>query len=301
MTINRDRLQALGFSLFLRAAGALGIERASACGERILRLIGPRSPRHRKVLHNLEIAFPERDRPWRERMAAAMWGEFGKSLAEYAYLPDLARESGESRVAFVDLTGSDVLRRAGQPIVFVAAHQANWNLPALVGQHLGRPLSVLYRRRRNPHLEAVIAHWRDQMPCSFIDVGARAPKAMLDALRRGDCIGLFIDRRSRDGEVLPFFGVDTPTPTIAARLALKTGAAFVPVRCERLPGVRFRISLHPPIAPPADAACDREAARTMTEAAGSLFESWIRERPEQWLSAAKRWPKGAPAKLAEAG
>ena len=137
-------------------------------------------------------------------------------------------------------------------IVFVAAHQANWNLPAVVGRYIGRPLSVLYRRRKNPHLEAVIEHWRNQMPSGFIDVGARAPKAMLDELKNGRCIGLFIDRRSRDGEEVPFFGLETPTPTIAARLALKTGAALHS-RQDRAPG-QCAFPYH---APPSNHPCCR--------------------------------------------
>jgi KDO2-lipid IV(A) lauroyltransferase len=276
------------------------LERASGVGNRVLRLLGPRSARHLKVLRNLEIAFPERDADWRERTAVAMWGDFGRSLAEYAYLPALARSAAQERVSFVDLAGDDILRREGQPIVFVAAHQANWNLPGLVGQHIGRPLSVLYRRRKNPALEAVIEHWRNQMPCGFIDVGERAPKRMIDELRRGHCIGLFIDRRSTGGESLPFFGQTTPTPTIAARLALKAGAAFVPIRSERLPGVRFRITLHAPIHPPTGVTDEREVARLMTAEANRLFEGWIREHPEQWLSTARRWPEGSTARFAEA-
>lgn len=300
MTTIRNRLEALGFSLFLKATGMIGIERASALGGRILGLIGPCLPRHRKILRNLKTAFPERDLAWRQRTAAATWAEFGRGLAEYAYLPELSRAPGASRVTFVDLTGGGILGQTGRPIMFVAAHQANWNLPALVGQHIGRPLSVLYRKRRNPHLETVIERWRNQMPCGFIDVGARAPKAMLDELKRGHCIGLFIDRRARDGEELPFFGIPAPTPTIAARLALKTGAAFIPVQGERLPDVHFRITLHPPIDRPADAVDDRDAARRMTETVNGLFTSWIGEHPEQWLSTSRRWPKGALARAREA-
>lgn len=297
----RNYLEAFGFRFFLRAARGLGVERASALGDRLLRLAGPHFPRHRKVLLNLEIAFPEKDRAWRERTAVAMWGGFGKSLAEYSHLPELCGKAGNSRIEFVDHAETETLRSEGRPIVFVAAHQANWNLPAVVGHRIGLPLSVLYRRRKNPQLEAVIEHWRNQMSCGFIDVGERAPKAMIEELKKGHAVGLFIDRRARDGEPISFFGAKTPTPTIAARLALKTGAAFIPVRTERLAGVRFRISLYPQIIPDADASDDRERARKMTEAANGLFESWIRERPEQWLSTAKRWPQGTLTKLAAAG
>ncbi len=296
-------MEAQGFRLFLKAARLLRVEDASALGGYVFRLIGPRSQRHRKVLHNLKIAFPDYDAAWRGRTAVAMWRDFGRSLAEYAFLPELCRDTAGSRIEFVDHAGTEALERDGRAIVFVAAHQANWNLPAVVGRYIGRPLSVLYRRRKNPHLEAVIEHWRNQMPSAFIDVGARAPKAMLDELKNGRCIGLFIDRRSRDGEEVPFFGLETPTPTIAARLALKTGAAFIPVRTERLANVRFRITLHPAITPAAEAADDREAARQMTEAVNHLFEDWICERPEQWLSTSKRWPMSTSAKTmgSEAG
>lgn len=294
------RMEALGFRLFLKGMGALGIERASRLGGSVLRLIGPRSGRHKKVLSNLEIAFPDRDALWRERTASAMWGDFGRSVAEYAYLPELSRKGTHSRIDVVDHAGIDAFRREGRPIVFVAAHLANWNVPAIVGQMIDTPLSVLFRRRKNPYLEAVIERWRNQMPCGFIDVDGLAPKAMLEELKNGRSIGLFIDRRTTHGETLPFFGHQTPTPTIAARLAVRTGAAFIPARIERLPNVHFRVTLHPPITPDPDAADDREAARQMTDTANRLFEAWIREHPEQWLSTTRRWPRGTLLETADA-
>jgi KDO2-lipid IV(A) lauroyltransferase len=292
-----QRVEALGLRFFLKGAGSLGIERASWLGEQVLKRIGPRTRRHEKVLRNLKIAFPEQEADWHRRMARAMWGDFGRSVAEYAYLPELSQNGAGSRIDVIDHAGTDALRREGRPIVFVAAHLANWNVPAIVGRIIDTPLSVLFRRRKNPHLEAVIEHWRSQMPCGFIDVDGRASKAMLDELRHGRSIGLFIDRRTSFGEPLPFFGKETPTPTIAARLALKTGAAYVPARIERLANVRFRVTLHPPIAPDANAGDDREAARRMTEAANRLFESWIRDHPEQWLSTTSRWPRGTQPSL----
>jgi KDO2-lipid IV(A) lauroyltransferase len=292
-----QHIEALGLRLFLSVAGSLGIERASWLGEQVLKGVGPRLARHGKVVRNLEIAFPEQDSSWHRRMARAMWGDFGRSLAEYAYLPELARAGPNKRIEFVDHAGLDAIRREGRPIVFVAAHLGNWNVPAIVGRFVGLQLSVLFRRRDNPYLEAVIEHWRNQMPCGFIDVDGRASKVMLDELRQGHAIGLFIDRRSRFGEPVPFFGKETPTPTIAARLALKTGAAYVPVRIERLANVCFRVTLHPPITPDPTAEDDRGAARQMTEAANRLFEGWIRDHPEQWLSMTRRWPKGTEPRL----
>lgn len=286
-----QHMEALGLRFFFLAAGSIGIERASWLGEYLLKGIGPRLGRHGKVVRNLEIAFPEQDADWHRRMARAMWGDFGRSLAEYPFLPELSHAGPNQRIEVVDHAGIETMRRDARPIVFVAAHLGNWNVPAIVGQIMNVKLSVLFRRRKNPHLEAVIEHWRNQMPCGFIDVEGRASKVMLDELKQGHAIGLFIDRRSRFGEPVPFFGKETPTPTIAARLALKTGAAYVPARIERLENVRFRVTLHPPIMPETAAGDDREAARQMTATANRLFEGWIRDHPEQWLSTTRRWPK----------
>jgi KDO2-lipid IV(A) lauroyltransferase len=295
-----QRMEALGLRVFFNIVGSIGIERASWLGGRVLTWIGPRLSRHKMVVRNLEIAFPEQDAAWHQRTARAMWGDFGRSLAEYAYLPELASVDADQRIEVIDYAGIDVIRREGRPVVFVAAHLGNWNVPAIVGRMIKLRLSVLFRRRENPYLEAVIEHWRNQMPCGFIDVGRRASKAMLDELRQGHAIGLFIDRRSRYGEPVPFFGRETPTPTIAARLALKTGAAYVPARIERLANVRFRITLHPPITPEAGTDDERIAARQMTAAANRLFEGWISAHPEQWLSTTRRWPKGTEPRLSAA-
>ena len=73
---------------------------------------------------------------------------------------------------------------------------------------------------------------------------------------------------------------------LAARLQL----SFVPVRVERLGGCRFRVSVDAPIEPDRSLGNPRVIARDMTARLYALFESWIRERPEQWLCTKRRWP-----------
>ena len=79
-----------------------------------------------------------------------------------------------------------------------------------------------------------------------------------------------------------------------ARLALKHGCDFVPVRVERLGrDARYRVTYCEPIRPRVANADLRGAARDMTEQLHSLFETWIRERPEEWWCGKRRWPKAA--------
>ena len=63
-------------------------------------------------------------------------------------------------------------------------------------------------------------------------------------LSHGRTIGLGSDVRLDSGEMIPMFGHDMPTNTVPARLALRFECEFVPARAERLPGGRYRITLH---------------------------------------------------------
>jgi KDO2-lipid IV(A) lauroyltransferase len=274
------------------AAGALPIDRASAFGGHVGRWLGPRVGRHRHVLDSLAVAFPDRDDAWLERTAVAIWGEIGRVVAEYPHLPAICADRSGSRFELVSHFDLEPVRRGQPAMIFVAPHQANWNLPAVAGRLAGVPLSVLFRRQRNPRLEALIGRWRDTMPVRFIDA-AGGPRAILEEIAAGRSVGLEMDHRVEAGEPVPFFGIEAPTATIPARLAIKLGTGLVPTRIERLEGARFRITVHEPIHADPAIVDVRLAARRMTEQVNAHFERWIRARPEQWICAKRRWPKDA--------
>jgi KDO2-lipid IV(A) lauroyltransferase len=67
---------------------------------------------------------------------------------------------------------------------------------------------------------------------------------MIKALRTGDAVGLLPDQVPPKGmgQWAPFFGKSAYTMTLAARLALQTGAAVVLIWGERLPwGQGYRL------------------------------------------------------------
>ena len=85
--------------------------------------------------------------------------------------------------------------------------------------------------------------------------------------------------------------VSTYPGTTAARLALRTGAALLPIRAERLGKARYRVTVYDPIpVPEGDLDSDAQAVK-MTEAVHHHFEQWISEQPDQWICLKRRWPK----------
>lgn len=286
------RLEAGVLQALWQAARRLSPDRASDLGERIGRALGPRQPKHGHVLRNFEIAFPDRPRRWIEETAAAMWGQVGRTVAEYPHLRTICHGSGQRRIEVIDEGGLAAVRASGRSAIFASAHLANWNLSPVAADRHGIPLSVVYSAQHNAEVEGLIAPHRAEIGSGFI-LAEDAGRQMIAELRQGRSIGLLLDQRFDGGEDLPFFGVPTPTAIAPARLAVKLGIPFVPARVERLEGARFRITVGEPINADPTVKDPREAARRMTLALNRLFEDWIRAAPEQWLCAKRRWPKDA--------
>jgi Kdo2-lipid IVA lauroyltransferase/acyltransferase len=283
------QLDAVFFSLTCKVAGLLSVDYASAAGDAIGRRLGPRLRQHENVLRNLRLAFPDRDEAWFADIARSIWGRIFSTLAEYPHLPAIAGESGEPRIEVVPCFDLGPAQRGEQRLMIVAIHQANWNVHAIAGHVAQLPGSVLVVEQANKQLEPVVSRYRNRMPCGFIDVG-EGLHGVLRALDRGHHIGTFVDVRDEAQPMVPFVGHPTRTTIWPARLALKLGLALVPVQLERLKGARFRATFHPPLQPDPSLSDPRQAALEMTARLNAQFEQWIRECPEDWICAKRRWP-----------
>ena len=112
------------------------------------------------------------------------------------------------------------------------------------------------------------------------DAGMRP---LLKELKAGNCIGLAMDTRLNTGQLLPFFGIDALTNTSAARLALRSKAALVPIRAQRLGGARYRITVYEPLQSANPQASADAQATDLSLQINAHFEHWITDNPEQWI------------------
>jgi lauroyl/myristoyl acyltransferase len=57
------------------------------------------------------------------------------------------------------------------------------------------------------------------------------------------------------------------------------------------------VIFHEAVQPDDVSASEREKILQMTRKVTALFESWIRERPHEWMCTKRRWPKQLEAQL----
>src|SRR4029077_15606577 len=112
-------------------------------------------------------------------------------------------------------------------------------------------------------------------------LGAASMREVFKVLRSGGVVAMALDRDLiGDGEPLEFFGTPAPIPIGTVEIAIRAGAAIVPILLFR---ARERVTAvgHTEIRSPPDAPRDAEGRKT-AQMLLRIFEGAIREHPEQW-------------------
>ncbi len=248
-------------------------------------------PHNRSAEENLRRALPELDRAGRRSLIRAMWRGMGRTVGELPHIKTFEIDgSGPVRI---EVEGAGGLKReidAGRPVMFAAAHQANWELLPLVARQLGCPIHVVFRAANNPLFDQVITDMRGDIALGTIAKGAAGGRQLLAALRKGESVGMLIDQKMNEGLPVPFFGRPAMTAPAIAQLARRLDVAIVPAQCRRLPDNSYQVTLHEPLDAKRSEDRDADVLEVMTEL-NAMIEDWVRLAPEQWLWLHKRWPR----------
>lgn len=274
----------LGFRLIAGLLSALPVETASGLMAFFWRAVAPRLKRHARAREHLALAFPEKPAAEIERIARDMWGHLGRTFAETFHLDAIAREGRVTMESDAQLQ----MVRAGGPYVVCCVHMGNWELAADVSSRLASPVAGVYQPLSNPLVDVALQRLRAARYA--LGLFPRSPATMRKLMKiaqGGGSLGFMADLREGKGIAVPFFGRPADTNVAPALIARLYGLKLYAVRVLRKPGVRFEVRVEPVEVPVTD---DRDAdVRAATAAIQAHFEAFIRENPEQWMWAHRRW------------
>lgn len=275
----------------LTGLGLLPRPLAVATGRGIARIAYGLSDRLRLTgFRNLELAFPEIDERERERILRGCFANLGRLLGEFSQFSHATPESLSRIVECQGLENLQAAKERGRGVILFTGHLGAWELSSFALSAFGYPLSFLVRRIDNPLVEQMIEKTRTRFGNRSIDKRA-AMRPMLRTLRAGGILGTLVDLNTQphEGIFVDFFGIPASTTSGLASLALRTGAAVLPVFVpwdEKQK--RFVLRIDPPLAitPTGD---QKEDIKQLTSLFTSVVESYVRRFPEQWLWIHKRW------------
>ena len=179
--------------------------------------------------------------------------------------------------------------KLGKGIIFLTPHLGCFEITSI---YYGskQPITVLFRPPKLKWLLGLMNAGRARTGVDLAEANASGVRKLMQALKRGEAIGILPDQipKAGEGEWADFFGRPAYTMTLACKLAEKTGAAVLMGFGERLPngtGYELHLTAIPSIATP-----------TLLNQA---IQDQVAKYPSQYLWRYDRWKKRRHALGAE--
>ena len=251
------------------------------CGTLML-MIAPLTSYNNRVKKHMKIAFPKKSITEINKLSRQHWFMLGQTIGEMPHINKMIK------LGRLKTEGLEKIKTG--PAILVGAHMGNWEFLLRVGDLAGRRAGYVFRPINNWILNKIQIKRNEDANADFYRKGRLAAIGMAGKLKAGEVVGLTGDQLLREGIMVPFFGIDTPTPQAAAIMSLKWDIPIYMVRIERLNGIRFKMIIEDKLKVPKNQSKDK-AVYEITKLISSRIEKWIINKPEQWLWAHRRWGK----------
>jgi len=255
------------------------------------------SARYRRVAEkNLKIAYgdamTERER---QALIKRVFQHFARALlVEFFKGADFTLDDMRHWVKGDSYAPMDALLARGKGAIVVSAHLGNWEWLSKRAAMEGFSIKVVARQSEDEGLNALTDRVRGTNGYTVHPRGD-SPRALLKQLRENKIVAIVPDQKSEDVFV-PFFGKPAGTVAGPAVLALKTGAAILPMFCPRQPDGTYKTVFYPAIFPEPTGDTEADVRRVMAEVTADI-EDIVRQYPDQWLWLHDRWRVPPPADL----
>jgi lauroyl/myristoyl acyltransferase len=225
-----------------------------------------------------------------EREARRAFDSYARYWLELFRLPAYTRADLDAGFTSDGFEHIDEALAAGKGAIVALPHLGGWDFAgAWVGVN-GYRITVVVEPVEPRQLFEWFVEVRRALGMTIVPLGPEAGGALLRALRANEIVCLLSDRDIGGGGVeVEFFGERTTLPGGAATLALRTGAALMPVAAY----FEGRHGHHAVIGPPLS--CERtgklrDDVTRVTQALARELEDLIRRAPEQWHLFQPNWP-----------
>ena len=251
-----------------------------------------------KVNRHLSIAFPNELTPSQRRtIGRAFFINSGKNLA------DVIRFSGHYACEIkpiVEIEGFEHFEAAynrGKGLIGITGHIGNFELLAVHMAGKGFKIAAIGREMYDRRLDELLINNRRVLGVTNIST-TDSPRVLLRWLKQGGAVGVLIDNDSHRVRSMhiPAFGRLSNTPIGQTIIAMKSGAALVPMACLRTSDDRYKIVVKPEVTIDHSATKQEQIYQATLKCTKEL-EEIVKAHPCQWAWNHNRWrtrPQNTP-------
>lgn len=230
-------------------------------------------------------------------IACRAYMNLGRSLVEFASFEKLDSRHIINLVAVEGSEYFEEVLRSGRGAVLFTGHFGNWELLAARVAAIGHPFHVLVGQQSNRRVDEIINSLRrsQNVKAIYQQAGLRR---VLRVLAANEYVAILADQDARRaGIFVEFLGRPASTFREPARLAIRRDCPIICGFIVRKRGGRHFAKIQPPLWPNQE--LEEEAAiHDLTQRYTSALESFVREYPDHYFWAHRRW-KTNPPRLTE--
>lgn len=229
-----------------------------------------------------------------QRMSQHCFREFGRYLVELVHVQGWGPDTVAERLQVHGEKHFEEAEAVGKGVIFVSAHMGSAEVAASIAVRRGYRITSVAEELRPKLVWDWVQTCRAKMGITLLPV-TRSGIRLLRALRKREMVAFIVDAGiDRGGGVsVTFFGRQTMFPVGPARLARLSGAPIVFGLAVRTPGGTFVAQVAPPLYSDREIDADEDARRLTQQIAG-IFESFVRQYPDQWYVFRRMWPEDLP-------
>jgi len=245
----------------------------------------------RKVRAGLTVAFGG---TWGgrtiERLTYRVFLDLGRNLVDAIRLGRTGREEIRRVVRAEGLEHLDRALARGRGVIGLMGHIGSWELLGTYLVAAGYPLSAVGRSLHDPRLDRLLVDARGRSGIRNIARG-RQTREIMRSLRENRIVAMLIDQDTKvKGVFVDVFGKPAYTPVGPVILAIRTGAAVVPLAIHRECDDTHHLVARPEIDMVRTGDMERDL-QANTQRCSKVLEAFIREHPSQWVWMHERWKR----------
>ena len=236
----------------------------------------------KKAVRNLQLVHPDMSTREARKIAHEVATNFGKNMIENYNKHDVAAALKPENIGGAGYDQMMVAIAEGRPVMLVSGHIGNYEAMRIALYTLGHQSACLFRPASNPHFDEHYTQNYGYLTGPAFPQSRKGFLGFTRHLREGGIATMLFDVRANQYQDVDFFGIPAPTSDVPAKIAMKTGALFVPCFTHRGPdGMTHHIDFETPI--------EHSTSYEMMAEMSDRLEAQVRRFPAQWLWFHDRW------------
>ncbi len=227
----------------------------------------------------------------KEQIIKGMFFNLAQNLGSFIENQNISKEKLLHKVTFKNEEIMTNALKSDRAVIFITAHQSNWEILSIAAAAKFTPISVVGRRIKQPYLNNIIKQSREKFGVDIIDKNG-AMRHLVKAIKKKKPIGLLVDQ-NLEGIYVDFFSKKTMHTTTAAMLAYKFNAMVIPCFVSRVDFEKYEATFYEPIEVEKSDNLEQYILEH-TQKQAKITEEVIKKAPQEWLWIHRRWKSYYP-------